>query len=633
MSRRREQAPWAVLIALLVVLGVLLAYIHTTGGRLQTITTTVLSVSTRTTTVTTTLTKTATMTTTITRTLTVGENLAPRATRPPLVLTYFYLWYGVESEDQHWNDSPLTTVVDEPLLGRYNSSDPHTLDVQLAEMEAAGFDGAIVSWWGPGSPSDRALRVLMRLLETRVAGPKIAVMIEPYLGNDPASYTEEWWRQVLGYLERNYIAPHRDKYLHLHGKPLILAFSPVGEAYDPRGAFENYTIRLVGGADWYLWPHNDTSLAGILTIARDGYVALTPRIDTSHMARAGAPKENVSLDPDLSQGWYINQWLWVLGRRGNISIVAVYSWNEYHERSQIEPYRDGETGEEVRLLYDLTRTFIAVLKQDHLLMVEAGRPDKELMEQFLEGLITCTGLLRATPHTDITEHNRSYTVSDNVLAFPVLSVASPKLAAMLIEALWRYGNYNNGIHPILVLGSGANYTLATTDALVGNETQRCGILIYATTARSEPLAWLDYADRVVYAILNKTVEGDLSEAYRLFREALIDLWDGYGFNDTAAREKGRYDTYKLALAIYAYRMLGALDPSFAAEYRDLAETWMRILMQAQDEHGGLRTEYWAVNGDIVFEDTCNVETTAMAYLALYTNYPLLLAWSSPAAGS
>ncbi len=637
MTGRRERAAWAVLIVLLVVMGGILALQQRrpaeTVTMLTTVTRTTTWTETRTTTETlihtTTLTETITTTTTVTRTL--RETLIPSTARPPLVLAYTYLWYGVDFPDRHWNDSPVTLVVDRPLLGYYNSSDPRILEVQLRQLEAAGFDGVIVSWWGQGSPSDRALRVLVELLETRVAGLRFAVMVEPSRGEDPDAYTEEWWRTVLDYLEKNYIEPHRDKYLHLHGKPLILAYSPIGRSYDPRQAFNEYTIRLVDGGDWYLWPRNDTGLAGTLTIARDGYVALTPRIDTSHMVRAGAEKENITLDPDLSKRWYINQWFWVLGRRGNISIVAIYSWNEYHERSQIEPHIDGKTGEENRLLYDLTRVFIAMLKQDPLLLAGATGPSRALMEEFLASMTTCTGLLRATPHTGYPDHSRAYTASDGIVALPVLSVSSPELAVALVEALWRYGYYNNGIHTSLVGGSSANYTLNTSDILLA-EAPECGVDIYATVARNETLAWRGFADRIVYAIINRTLKGSLEEAEKLFEETLLGLWDGYGFNDSAAKNRSRYDTYKVALAIYAYRMLGALNPEFAAKYRGLAEIWVEILARAQDPHGGLLTDYWVEKGELVFGGACNVETTAMAYLALYTNYPLLLAWSSLSPG-
>lgn len=633
MTGRRERAVWAALMVLLVALGGILALQQRRPA--ETITRTTILTTMQTITLTTTLTHTATLTETTTLTTTatqvLGERLIPLTARPPLVLAYIYPWYGVDSPDRHWNDSPATLVVDEPLLGYYNSSDPRVLEVQLRQLEAAGFDGIIVSWWGQGSPSDRALRVLVELLETRVAGLRFAVMVEPSEGEDPGAYREEWWRTVLNYLEENYIKPHRDKYLHLHGKPLILAYSPIGRSFDPRQAFSEYTIRLVDGGDWYLWPSNDTNLTGALTIARDGYVALAPRIDTSHMVEAGADKENITLDPDLSGMWYANQWLWVLGRRGNISVVAIYSWNEYHERSQIEPHIDGETGWENRLLYDLTRAFIAMLKQDPLLLVGAAGPSRAPMEGFLASMATCTGLLRATPHPGYVDHGRAYLASDGVLVLPVLSMFSPKLAAALAEALWGYGHYNNGIHTSLILGSSANYTRNTSDIFVA-EAPGCGVKIYATAARNETLAWQEYADRIVYAIINKTLGGSLGEAEKLFKETLLGLWDGYGFNDSAAKNSGSYETYKVALALYAYRMLGALDPGLAAKYRGLAEAWVEILARLQDGHGGLRTHYRVENLQLTPEGACNVETTATAYLALYTNYPLLLAWSPPGQG-
>jgi len=225
-----------------------------------------------------------------------------------LACVYYYPWY---SEDgRHWGPPghPYWSVVDEPVIGFYDSRDASVIDWQLRLIRDAGIACLFISWWGPGSfEDDAARRVFWR---ARLYGLKAAILVEPYLGGDPSRYGRAFWEQTLAYIKRNYIDSHPDVYLKLDGKPLVLAFNPIGLAYDPEPDFPGYAIRIVGNdidnagyQDWDLWPDYDRGLTGELRVRRDGYVALAPRFDDEHFRPGGVPP----YDPDLSRGWYERQ--------------------------------------------------------------------------------------------------------------------------------------------------------------------------------------------------------------------------------------------------------------------------------------------------------------------------------------
>ncbi len=56
----------------------------------------------------------------------------------PLTLAYFYIWFDPSS----WNRAKR----DQPLIGRYSSSDRNVMEQQVRMAQAAGIEGFIVSW-------------------------------------------------------------------------------------------------------------------------------------------------------------------------------------------------------------------------------------------------------------------------------------------------------------------------------------------------------------------------------------------------------------------------------------------------------------------------------------------------------
>jgi len=83
--------------------------------------------------------------------------------RGPLVLAYYYTWYGAEhgacGAFEHWGEGapnlrfpPAIRDISSsayPLIGPYDSMEPEVVRWHMRLAKAAGIDGFLVDWWGP----------------------------------------------------------------------------------------------------------------------------------------------------------------------------------------------------------------------------------------------------------------------------------------------------------------------------------------------------------------------------------------------------------------------------------------------------------------------------------------------------
>ncbi|RLG82426.1 MAG: hypothetical protein DRO40_07755 [Thermoprotei archaeon] len=275
-----------------------------------------------------------------------------------VVGVYFYPWYSV-TLNRHWSEN----VIDKPYIGYYDSDNPETITWQLKLISEAGIDLVVFSWWGPNSFEDNTTKVIVKYLNGY--GLKFAIMVEPYLGQEPSLYNKTFWENVLGYIKNNYIDKYREDYFHLNGKPLVLAFNPIGMNYNPSNDFPDYTIRITGNdidnagyQDWDYWPDYIDPNSVELRIRKDGYVSIIPRFDDTHFRAPGT-----CIDQNYTQGLYEKEWEWILEHKDSINIVMVTSWNEYHERTMVEPHYDNTSNVDPFYIYDLTKRYIQELEE------------------------------------------------------------------------------------------------------------------------------------------------------------------------------------------------------------------------------------------------------------------------------
>ncbi|KPV63293.1 MAG: hypothetical protein AOA65_1301 [Candidatus Bathyarchaeota archaeon BA1] len=130
-----------------------------------------------------------------------------------------------------------------------------------------------------------------------------------------------------------------------------------------------FTSRVVGHmeyVDWYLWTakdyptwiHNNDPV-----IQNDGMVAILPRYDDYYLYLAGSRTTYMRYDETLTEGLYDHQWRYLINNKAKVEMITVYSWNEYHERSQIEPCSDYTANVSDVHLYMKTRNYITEFRK------------------------------------------------------------------------------------------------------------------------------------------------------------------------------------------------------------------------------------------------------------------------------
>jgi hypothetical protein len=126
----------------------------------------------------------------------------------PLRATFYYPWYP---ENFANNGSHYT-----PSAGQYNGDDAKVVDRQIADMQYAGLQAGIASWWGAGKREDRRFAVLLKEAERLHFAWTVYYENEGF--GDPSSAT---LAADLAYLGKYTSSP---AFLHVNGRPVIFAY-------------------------------------------------------------------------------------------------------------------------------------------------------------------------------------------------------------------------------------------------------------------------------------------------------------------------------------------------------------------------------------------------------------------------
>jgi hypothetical protein len=255
---------------------------------------------------------------------------------------FYYVWYGEYDEQiksgRHWNDSDVNLVIDKPLLGYYSSQNTTIIKQHLEWFKELNINFLIISWLGPYSYEDNATRSIFSMVKQYNYPIEITLMVEAY--NWSGEYN---FQAICDYINETYVTPYGSICMRLDGLPLVCYYNDninMTKSPENRTAIHSVTgstTRIVGHSDyvdWVAWP-----IAGYAEAPkpqlRDGFIGILPRYDDTHLPN----RTSTMYDVNYTEGLYDEQWNEVLkiANKSTVNFVAIYSWNEYHERSQIEP--------------------------------------------------------------------------------------------------------------------------------------------------------------------------------------------------------------------------------------------------------------------------------------------------------
>lgn len=291
---------------------------------------------------------------------------------PVKVGVYYYVWYP-----RHWNGTEKKwTVVDVPVLGYYASDNESVIKQHLDWFKYAGIDFGIISWWGPNSYEDNATKQVFAVTKNYAPSMKWTIMVEDFNDVGPEAYD---FNEIFDYIYNTYVTKYADIWLKLNGKPLLCWFNAVnmtgginasghyygGWANIPKiysdARFESRILGHNDYVDWYFVTPCSVDDSSVPKLCVDGFIAVEPRYDDQYLGR----DTNSTFDERVEYLYWL-QWNKVLQykRENKVNFVVIYSWNEYHERSQIEPCNDATSihADNPYFLLNRTKEYIERLK-------------------------------------------------------------------------------------------------------------------------------------------------------------------------------------------------------------------------------------------------------------------------------
>ena len=180
----------------------------------------------------------------------VDSDIQPLSAATPQIMVHYMPWYASKPVSGEWgwhwtmNHFDPDTIADDgrraiashyyPLIGPYDSNDPHALECHVLLMKFAGINGAIIDWYGIKDHRDYAAihRNTNHLITyIKKADLSFAICYEDqtvkHLVNDGILRESEalnHGQEVLRWMQDHWFAT--DEYAKIAGRPLLLVFGP-----------------------------------------------------------------------------------------------------------------------------------------------------------------------------------------------------------------------------------------------------------------------------------------------------------------------------------------------------------------------------------------------------------------------
>ena len=180
----------------------------------------------------------------------VDSDIQPLSAATPQIMVHYMPWYASKPVSGEWgwhwtmNHFDPDSIADNgrreiashyyPLIGPYDSNDPHALECHVLLMKFAGIDGAIIDWYGIKDHRDYAAihRNTKHLIAyIKKAGLSFAICYEDqtikHLVNDGVldeSQALSHGQEVLRWMQDHWFVA--DEYAKVAGRPLLLVFGP-----------------------------------------------------------------------------------------------------------------------------------------------------------------------------------------------------------------------------------------------------------------------------------------------------------------------------------------------------------------------------------------------------------------------
>jgi Glycosyl hydrolase family 99 len=277
---------------------------------------------------------------------------------------YYYGWYGNPAYDlqwSHWQENqhqPPWDIASSfyPKLGAYSSRDPAVLELHMNWIAQANVHALIFSWWGKKDPTNDVAELVLNAAEKY--NLKVAFLIEPYEGRttrricDDIEYLTETFGKHPAFLR---ISRQTTFGPNPADRGVFFIYDPDFSDQQMRALSD--TVHRSNYDSILLFQSTDAAL--IERAHADGIFAYEAVIDIMHFydgIQKAVEREGGLFVPCVVPGFNLKRYLgqpspllrkrkkgdtyddwWEHTIASNPEFVAVLSFNEWHEGTQIEP--------------------------------------------------------------------------------------------------------------------------------------------------------------------------------------------------------------------------------------------------------------------------------------------------------
>lgn len=274
---------------------------------------------------------------------------------------FHYVWHNT-ADSNSWDGNK---IVDTPMLSIYNSSNLSVIKQHLKWIQELRIDFLIISWWGTydlpyvKGYTDNATRQIFETIKNTNSSIKAALMVEPF---NQTGYKYNY-SEIYNHIYSQFVTAYPSIYYKIEGKPLICFFN--NQSLTPNGEVPyndtRFSTTIVGTEDYANWIYTDANYyVTPRNIPHSNQMSVTPRFDDSRF-RTPSCKNDTNLTDQL----YNREWenAIKLAKDQKIDIVTITSWNEYVERTAIEPHYDATAyNHDPFFLFNETKHYIELLK-------------------------------------------------------------------------------------------------------------------------------------------------------------------------------------------------------------------------------------------------------------------------------
>ena len=312
------------------------------------------------------------------------------------ILTFYYVWYGVPwgpaKKWMGWNAVGYNpdiiiegkrhiATADYPLDGVYDSLSIETLNRHIMQMNFAGIDGVILSWWGFNHYSNRVLEALLEVCPKDFTTIYYETAMTLKLRERDRKTAINKIIDDLGKILRKYAT--KDGWIKLDGKPLLVIYIAdqytVNEWSIIRTTLEDkgYSFFLLG--DTFnleylkvfdgLHTYNPIKITRKAQDYKEIYSSIGEKIRKRNKLFAATVCPGYDDRKIRRPGIYIPRQdgkyyheAWIAALKSNADMMLITSWNEWLEGTEIEPSLQYE----YKYLY-ITKDYVKIFKDRSIL--------------------------------------------------------------------------------------------------------------------------------------------------------------------------------------------------------------------------------------------------------------------------